>query len=221
MHASIVVLLWQVKYPVTVAASCVISGRLTAMKKIYTIGTALVALLLCCEVPAAGNGCMDCHSNPDFYARFPKLYHYYQDWIDSPHNKNGVTCDDCHGGNPAATTAAAAHEGIFPVGNPKSSLYFSQQPVTCGTCHREKRKEFEQSKHFLALKAEANAAPSLHFSSHDWPGNSRENIRKLENRYAEIVDRVHRFDLQKSAEDTSEILFELRKIFDEERTGSR
>jgi len=246
------------------------------MKKFCTIGTTIVALLLCCEVSAAGNGCMDCHSDPDFYARAPKLYHYYQDWIDSPHNRNGVTCDDCHGGNPAATTAAAAHEGIFPVGNPKSSLYFSQQPVTCGTCHREKRKEFEQSKHFLALKAEANAAPtcttchpamnkrpsyqsivlnacttchkpgnrqdlpdivneaedlfrnlntaqgmigwaSLHFSSHDWPGNSRENIQRLENRYAEIVDRVHRFDLQKSAEETSEILYELRKIFDEER----
>jgi hypothetical protein len=60
----------------------------------------------------------------------------------------------------------------------------------------------------------------LHFSSHDWPGTSREDIQALDVRYAEIVDRVHRFDLQKSADDTLGILNDLKKIFDEERRAN-
>jgi len=255
------------------------TALLTVIKKPCTLGTALLAMLLCSAAWAAGNRCIECHSNEDFYARFPKLYHYYQDWIDSPHNQNGVTCDDCHGGDPEADTAQTAHLGVFPVNNRDSSLYFSQQPATCGACHRKKRAEFEESKHFLALKAETNASPTcttchpamnkrpsyhsivlnacttchqagnrqslpeivdkaedllrdintakgmigwagLHFSSHDWPGNSREDMQLLQQRYAAIVDQVHRFDLQQSGEDTFELLTELKKIFDDQRRAS-
>jgi hypothetical protein len=248
------------------------------MKKFCTIGTALSTLLLCFAA-TAGNSCIECHSNQDFYARFPKLYHYYQDWIESPHHHNGVTCDDCHDGNPKADVAQAAHEGIFPVSNRKSSLHFSRQPTTCGACHHDKQAEFEQSKHFRALKTETDAAPTcttchpamnkrptyhsivlnactichqadnrqglpeivdeaenllrninvaqgmigwagLHFESQGWPGTSRHNMQLLEQRYANIVDQVHRFDLQTSDEETLELLNELKKIFDEERRAS-
>ncbi len=130
------------------------------MKFFCTVGISLLAILLGFTATAAANSCIECHSNQDFYARFPKLYHYYEDWVDSLHNQNGVTCEECHGGDPGAAAAEAAHEGIFPVSNPKSSLYFSQQPATCGACHRQKRAEFEQSKHFNALKSETNAAPT-------------------------------------------------------------
>jgi len=32
---------------------------------------------------ASGNGCIDCHSNPDFYVQERLLYTYYQDYISS------------------------------------------------------------------------------------------------------------------------------------------
>lgn len=249
------------------------------MKKCGTIGTALLAALLCVVASAADNSCIECHSNENFYARFPKLYNYYRDWVASAHSQSGVTCDDCHGGNPKGNTALIAHRGIFPVSNRESSLYYSQQPATCGACHRDKQAEFEQSKHFQALETEANAAPTcttchpamnkrptyhtivlnacttchqsgnrqdlpviieeaenllrqinvaqgmigwarLHFSSHGWPGNSRENMQLLEERYEHIVDQVHRFNLQQSDEATFELLTELKMIFDAERRAS-
>ncbi|NIO41139.1 MAG: hypothetical protein GTO41_13765, partial [Burkholderiales bacterium] len=42
---------------------------------------------------ASGNGCIDCHSNPDFYVQERVLYTYYQDYISSPHKAAGLTCD--------------------------------------------------------------------------------------------------------------------------------
>lgn len=250
------------------------------MKKLLTNGTVLPVLVLCFAASAADNQCIECHSNEDFYARFPKLYNYYQEWIESPHAVSGVTCDDCHGGNPAGATVQLAHRGMFPVNDEKSSLYFSAQPATCGTCHREKQLEFEQSKHFLALQKGTAAAPTctvchpamnkrpsyqaivldacttchkadnrqglpdiidtaedllghvntahgmigwanLHFSSLGWPDNSREDMQLLGERYTDIVDQVHRFDLEKSNEATMELLTDLRRLFEAERRSSR
>ncbi len=247
------------------------------MKKLCTISAAL-AILLSAAAFAADNSCIQCHSNEAFYARFPRLFNYYQDWIDSPHSRAGVTCDECHGGTPQGETIERAHEGVFPVTDSHSSLYFSRQPATCGACHTDKQAEFERSKHFQALQAESAAAPTcttchramnkrptyqsivlnacttchqegnrqqlplivddaedllrqinvakgligwarLHFSSHDWPGDSREQIRDLERRYEQLVDQVHRFDLEASDAATLELLTELRKLFDAERRG--
>lgn len=244
-------------------------------KKFLRAGSVL-AVLLGAAASALGNGCIHCHSDEGFYARFPKLYNYYHDWIESPHSKAGVTCDDCHGGNPRGTTIGSAHEDIFPVNDSRSSLYFSRQPATCGACHTDKRVEFERSKHFQALKSESSVAPTcttchpamnkrptyqnivlnacttchhegnrqglpvivddaenllrqinvakgligwarLHFSSHDWPGDSREQIQDLERRYGQIVDQVHRFDLQASDAATLQLLTDLRQLFEAER----
>ena len=249
------------------------------MKGVAFFARAAALAVLCGGVAAAENGCVGCHSNEDFYARYPKLYNYYQDWIQSAHSREGVTCDDCHSGNADAATAESAHKGIFRPSDSRSSLHFSKQPATCGACHRDKRTEFEQSKHYQALGSETAAAPTcttchpamnkrptyhtivltacrtchqegnrqglpvivdqaedllrranvvhgmigwarLHFSSHGWPGNSEENIRALEQRYAIIVDQIHRFDLDKSDEVTSELLTELRKIFEAERRAA-
>jgi hypothetical protein len=238
-----------------------------------------VAILLGFAATAASDGCIECHGNEDFYARFPRLYNYYQDWIESPHSQAGVTCDDCHGGDASGKAIENAHAGIFPVHDSRSSLYFSRQPATCGACHTDKQAEFERSKHFKALKAESTAAPTcttchpamnkrpsyqtivlnacttchqdgnrqdlppvvddaedllrqinvakgligwakLHFSSHDWPGDSREQFRELERRYEQVVDQVHRFDLEASDVATLDLLTELRQLFDAERRGA-
>ncbi|MEJ2533172.1 MAG: multiheme c-type cytochrome [Halioglobus sp.] len=121
---------------------------------------ALLALLRAGPIVADENGCIACHKSEDFYARQPKLYSYYQNWVQSEHSQAGVTCDDCHGGVATATNAAEAHAGVFPVSDPRSRLHFTRQPETCGSCHRGKQKQFEQSKHFGALMAETEPAPT-------------------------------------------------------------
>lgn len=108
---------------------------------------------------AADNQCVSCHQNTDFYAQYPKLYEYYQDWLVSPHKKSGATCDDCHGGDPAATSMTQAHSNVLKVSNERSALHYKNQPETCGACHGDKKKQFIQSKHYQALAGQ-RAAPT-------------------------------------------------------------
>ena len=225
---------------------------------------------------AAQNGCSDCHQSDNFYARIPKLHRYYQAWILSQHHHSGVTCDDCHGGEPAAATAELAHSGIFPVSDERSLLHFKNQPETCGACHDDKQREFKLSKHYQALEGDTDLAPTcttchpamnerpsyrlivlnscnnchapgnrqdlplivdqaedllrhlnmtkgllgwttLHYESHQWPGDSRAQVSRLERQYDDILSRVHRFDLEQSMESTTFLLDELRTLFEAAR----
>jgi len=251
-----------------------------AIRNTLLIALSVPAVLICMNAPAVGNGCIDCHKDESFYATNPKLYRYYQDWINSPHNEAGVTCNECHGGNPDGNTVESGHKGMFPMSDSRSTLYYSRQPDTCGDCHTEKKKEFEQSKHFKALQSATGTAPTcttchpamnrrpayqtivlnacttchhegnrqglpnivnqaenllrnvnvaqgmlgwakLHFASLEWPGDSREHIQSLEDRYATLVDQVHRFNLQQSDKETMELLTELKLMFEAERRAAK
>jgi hypothetical protein len=222
------------------------------------------------------NNCVDCHKSDNFYTRNPKLHRYYQDWIQSQHHLSGVTCDDCHGGVPAAATAELAHSGIFPVSDERSLLHFKNQPETCGACHQDKQTEFKLSKHYQALEGDADLAPTcttchpamnqrpsyrlivlnscnnchepgnrqnlplivdqaenllrhlnmtkgllgwttLHYESHQWPGDSRVQVARLNRQYSDILSHVHRFDLEQSNESAMSLLDELRTLFDAAR----
>ncbi len=237
----------------------------------------ILAPLMPESLASASNGCIDCHRDSAFFAQYPKLHEYYQQWIASPHQEAGVTCDNCHGGDPSAGTAEAAHFGISHMSDPLSTLHYQKQPETCGQCHGAKKRQFLQSKHYQAL-SNRRAAPTcstchpamsrrpelreivlnacrtchaedntdglpliteqaqkvfgqlniaggllgwtkLHFQSHDWPKGSRQRVADLQSRYQAIVDRVHQFDLQQTADETVEILGELREIFDEARSA--
>lgn len=116
-------------------------------------------ILLPITSPATDNECIACHKNPDFYAQYPKLHQYYEDWQESPHKKAGATCDDCHGGNPATSSIKKAHATVLPVNDARSALHYQNQPATCGQCHNEKRSQFVQSKHYEALSGQ-RAAPT-------------------------------------------------------------
>jgi hypothetical protein len=106
-----------------------------------------------------GNGCIECHSNSDFYVQERKLHTYYQDWLSSPHREAGLTCDFCHGGDVTAVDRDSAHQSILKLSDPESRLYYKNLPTTCGSCHSEKLAAFEQSKHYRALM-EDRTAPS-------------------------------------------------------------
>ena len=103
------------------------------------------------------NGCIECHRDSTFFAQYPKLHEYYQQWITSPHQEAGVTSDNCHGGDPSAKSIEQAHAGVLHMSNKQSALHYQRQLETCGQCHREKRRLFVQSKHYQALAAERTA----------------------------------------------------------------
>ena len=74
-------------------------------------------------------------------------------WNGSVHQRHGVTCDKCHGGNPAATEKAQAHAGILDSSNPHSPVYFKNIPATCGRCHGAEYYKFTQSLHYKMLES--------------------------------------------------------------------
>ena len=127
----------------------------------FALGSALLlsSLVFSASAQAAENGCIGCHQQSDFFAQYPKLYKYYQQYQVSPHQKAGVTCDNCHGGNASASSANSAHVGVLPMNDKRSALHYQKQPGTCGQCHSDKREQFVQSKHYAALM-DQRAAPT-------------------------------------------------------------
>jgi hypothetical protein len=98
----------------------------------------------------AGNSCVQCHSRPPGNSFVGARSH---SWTGSIHQKNGVTCDKCHGGNPHAAGEKEAHEGVLPSSNPKSTVYFKNVPATCGKCHGAQFYKFTQSVHYKMLES--------------------------------------------------------------------
>lgn len=127
----------------------------------FTFGFVLISLSVAFSVStqSAENGCISCHQQADFYAQYPKLHEYYQQYQVSPHKKAGVTCDDCHGGDAGADSAQKAHVGVLPMSDKSSTVHYQKQPDTCGQCHSDKRAQFVQSKHYAALMGQ-RAAPT-------------------------------------------------------------
>jgi hypothetical protein len=95
------------------------------------------------------NSCVACHSKLPASSFFGVKFH---SWVGSIHQQHGVTCNKCHGGNPAATTEKQAHVGVFGSSNPKSSVYFKNVPATCGKCHGAQFYKFTQSLHYKMLE---------------------------------------------------------------------
>ena len=107
--------------------------------------------------PVVADACVECHKNPDFRTQNKKLYDYYNDWIVSTHNKAGVSCADCHGGDPNTDAAEKAHDGGFLPSNPNSQVHYKKLPATCGKCHEAAYQQFTRSRHYKALMSEEQA----------------------------------------------------------------
>jgi hypothetical protein len=110
-------------------------------------------------VPVCGwaEGCEGCHGDQALYVKNRKLYDYYQDWLTSPHKEAGVTCSQCHGGNPDASDRAAAHQGLPRVSDPSSTVFYKNQAQTCGRCHPAVAEQFTRSRHHAAVSGKETA----------------------------------------------------------------
>ena len=103
--------------------------------------------------PAAGAGpkggtssCVACHRSAGGAS---ELRHTYGDWAKSIHAVKGVGCEHCHGGNAAKADKAGAHAGMLDSSDPKSPVYYTRVPETCGRCHAGELAAFKESRHFL------------------------------------------------------------------------
>lgn len=106
------------------------------------------------------NSCIECHSKSTFRITDKKLYKYFLDWELSIHALEGVSCVDCHGGNPNRTDKKNAHgidiqQLLIPV-------QYEQISMTCGKCHEENAENYKKSKHYKILteKGRSHATPT-------------------------------------------------------------
>ena len=130
-----------------------ISG--TGKRSLKLAVVALSALLLLSPVSSKGasaeeakDSCVECHGDASFLVTNKKLYDYFQRWGSSVHKQEGVTCVDCHGGNPRSPDKEKAHGGDLDAAKANSAVNFRNIPKTCGGCHEDIYEGFRKSTHF-------------------------------------------------------------------------
>jgi len=101
-------------------------------------------------VAVAANNCVGCHAR---LATSAELSNRFLDWRLSPHKARDVTCDKCHGGDPAQPDGAKAHQGVVSPTETRSPLHRSNVAQTCGACHRDVMNSFVESNHYEAIKS--------------------------------------------------------------------
>jgi nitrate/TMAO reductase-like tetraheme cytochrome c subunit len=132
--------------------------RVTLVSCFVVIGAAVAA-----SAGAQQNSrCADCHfaqTNP------PSPDHLF-DWDRSPHARNNIGCERCHGGNSAVFEPFLAHRGVLRSTDKKSPVNRANLPATCGSCHVGPFVAFQASRHYALLKAGNKRGPTCS-SCHD------------------------------------------------------
>ncbi len=109
------------------------------LKHLLTGSLVLLAILLTCSASLAADEpvCLQCHANLE-----PRLSDPVDLWKESIHAANGISCHDCHGGNPTDFALAMLPESGF-IGVPSSA----EIPDFCGRCHIGVRDDYLASAH--------------------------------------------------------------------------
>jgi formate dehydrogenase gamma subunit len=100
--------------------------------------------------------CGSCHSNPEFVAKHQISFaHPVEAYKLSVHGRAvaagdeaAASCSDCH-----------SSHAIYPVRDPRARINHWNVPKTCGTCHSEIEKVYEQSIHGQAVVRGAPDSP--------------------------------------------------------------
>jgi hypothetical protein len=87
--------------------------------------------------------CIECHTSDIMPPEYQAIV---TEWRKSWHYRNGVSCQDCHGGDPRDADKAMAPESGF-VGVPKPK----EVPKFCGKCHIGIMQSYLESDHGKAL----------------------------------------------------------------------
>ncbi len=120
----------------------------------YRLALLVIAVMICFFTPVvSGQGgggqqetvCLDCHDSDIMKPEFRSIP---SEWRKSWHNRNNVSCHDCHGGDPKDTAMAMSPERGF-AGKPN----YAEVPEFCGKCHIGILKNYLESGHGRALKS--------------------------------------------------------------------
>ncbi|PLX89674.1 MAG: cytochrome C [Desulfuromonas sp.] len=117
------------------------------MNRLFLGWMILVLLLWCGPALAQDTVCVQCHGGLDGRLGAP-----VGQWEKSIHAANGISCHDCHGGDPSDFAMAMSPERGF-IGVPG----YEEVPAFCGRCHLGVREDYEKSAHGEAL---ANGGPN-------------------------------------------------------------
>lgn len=92
--------------------------------------------------PASVNTCVTCHLKLDD----DKMAKPVTLWQTSEHQEAGISCQDCHGGNPNGATKELAHDPSAKyIGTPEPEAIHT----VCGTCHQLQKENYVASPHGL------------------------------------------------------------------------
>jgi hypothetical protein len=106
--------------------------------------------------------CADCHiANQNtagtLWSSFSTRHLY--EWDSSPHSRNNVGCDKCHGGDATTFERIPAHKDLLPARHPASPVNRINIPRTCGTCHAGPFVAFQKSRHYQMLRQGDDRVP--------------------------------------------------------------
>ena len=127
-------------------------------KSIFVMVFSLFIVLIINTNTFSDDSCVDCHKDEKFRIQDKKVFDYFNKWKGSVHDIAGVTCQECHGGDPAKANKEEAHAKDFSPANQSSMVYYKNIPETCGKCHEEVLGNFIKSDHYKVLK-EAGKGP--------------------------------------------------------------
>lgn len=102
----------------------------------------LVVLFLCGPSLAEDTVCLQCHGGQEGRLGAPVGL-----WQTSVHAANGISCHDCHGGDPTDFGMAMDPSNGF-LGVPE----YAEIPAFCGRCHLGVREDYAVSAHGKALE---------------------------------------------------------------------
>lgn len=102
------------------------------------------------------NNCVTCHAG--LTEPVGVSAHFYE-WRNSKHEKQGVGCEKCHGGDPTSKSMTTAHTGVLAPTFAQSKLHPKNLPTTCSACHQGVTDAFTKSAHYQKLQ-ESSVAPS-------------------------------------------------------------
>jgi hypothetical protein len=123
------------------------------------------------------SACGDCHfARPEAPAQDHLL-----NWSTSPHGRNHVGCEKCHGGNPFTFESAPAHAGVLGAENVKSPVNRRNLPTTCGRCHVGPFVAFQDSRHYELLESGQEHGPTCS-TCHETVGGRLLSAKALEAR---------------------------------------
>ncbi len=104
------------------------------------------------------NSCVECHSQPSLRVTDKKLYKYFRDWELSIHSQEGVTCCDCHGGDPKSSDKERAHgKDVEQLLTP---VQYERISLTCAKCHEKNAANYRKSKHYTILTDQGRSHPT-------------------------------------------------------------